>query len=52
MNGFSGKATEISADVDQSGKALITRATPNCSDVVWLFDLAVFVDDINKNSLR
>ncbi|MCI8776396.1 MAG: family 43 glycosylhydrolase [Oscillospiraceae bacterium] len=30
---------------DPLGKALITRATPNCSDVVWLFDPAVFVDD-------
>ncbi|MDE5648903.1 MAG: family 43 glycosylhydrolase, partial [Oscillospiraceae bacterium] len=30
---------------DPLGKALITRSTPNCSDVVWLFDPAVFVDD-------
>ena len=27
------------------GKALITRATPNCSDITWLFDPAVMVDD-------
>ena len=30
---------------DPLGKALITRATPNCSDVTWLFDPAVFVDN-------
>ncbi len=30
---------------DPLGKALITRNTPNCSDVTWLFDPAVFVDD-------
>lgn len=30
---------------DPLGKALITRSTPNCSDIVWLFDPAVFVDD-------
>ena len=30
---------------DPLGKALITRATPNCSDITWLFDPAVIVDD-------
>ncbi len=30
---------------DPLGHALITRATPNCSDITWLFDPAVFVDD-------
>lgn len=30
---------------DPLGKALITRNTKNCSDVTWLFDPAVFVDD-------
>ena len=30
---------------DPLGKALITRATPNCSDITWLFDPAVMVDD-------
>ncbi|MGN0621904.1 MAG: endo-1,4-beta-xylanase [Porcipelethomonas sp.] len=30
---------------DPLGKALITRAVPNCSDIPWLFDPAVFVDD-------
>nr|MDE5584232.1 family 43 glycosylhydrolase [Ruminococcus sp.] len=30
---------------DPLGKALITRAVPNCSDITWLFDPAVFVDD-------
>jgi len=31
--------------VDPIGKALITRNTPNCGDVTWLFDPAVLVDD-------
>ncbi|MGN0613871.1 MAG: endo-1,4-beta-xylanase [Porcipelethomonas sp.] len=30
---------------DPLGKALITRDVPNCSDIPWLFDPAVFVDD-------
>ena len=30
---------------DPLGKALITRAVANCSDITWLFDPAVFVDD-------
>ncbi len=30
---------------DPIGKCLITRDTPNCGDVVWLFDPAVLVDD-------
>lgn len=30
---------------DPLGKALISRSTPNCSNVSWLFDPAVFVDD-------
>ncbi|MGN1403355.1 MAG: endo-1,4-beta-xylanase [Ruminococcus sp.] len=30
---------------DPLGEALITRSTPNCSDITWLFDPAVFVDD-------
>lgn len=30
---------------DPLGKALITRQTPNCGDVTWLFDPAVLVDD-------
>ncbi|MDE6730379.1 MAG: family 43 glycosylhydrolase, partial [Oscillospiraceae bacterium] len=30
---------------DPLGKALITRDVPNCSDILWLFDPAVFVDD-------
>lgn len=30
---------------DPLGHALITRATANCSDITWLFDPAVFVDD-------
>lgn len=30
---------------DPLGKALISKNTPNCSDVLWLFDPAVLVDD-------
>lgn len=33
---------------DPLGKGLITRETPNCSDVLWLFDPAVLVDDDGK----
>lgn len=31
--------------VDPIGKALISRSTPNCANVEWLFDPAVLVDD-------
>lgn len=31
--------------VDPIEKALISRATPNCADVAWLFDPAVLVDN-------
>ena len=30
---------------DPLGHGLITRKTPNCANVLWLFDPAVFVDD-------
>ena len=30
---------------DPLGKALISRETPHCADVLWLFDPAVLVDD-------
>ncbi|MBR3742426.1 MAG: endo-1,4-beta-xylanase [Clostridia bacterium] len=30
---------------DPLGKALISRATPTCAEVTWLFDPAVLVDD-------
>ena len=30
---------------DPIGKALVTRSTANCSDVVWCFDPSVLVDD-------
>ncbi len=33
---------------DPIGKGLITRETPNCADVLWLFDPAVLVDDDGK----
>lgn len=31
--------------IDPLGKGLVTRETPNCSNVTWLFDPAVLVDD-------
>jgi len=31
--------------IDPLGKELISYDTPNCKDIVWLFDPAVFVDD-------
>lgn len=33
---------------DPIGKALISRQTPNCGNVEWLFDPAVLVDDDGK----
>jgi arabinoxylan arabinofuranohydrolase len=30
---------------DPLGRALITKSTPNCNDLVWCFDPAVLVDD-------
>ena len=33
---------------DPLGEGLITRETPNCADVLWLFDPAVLVDDDGK----
>lgn len=36
---------------DPLGKALINRSTPNCANVTWLFDPAVFVDDDGKGYL-
>ena len=34
--------------VDPIGCALISRQTPNCANVEWLFDPAVWVDDDNR----
>ncbi len=34
--------------MDPIGKGLITRQTPNCANVLWLFDPAVLVDDDGK----
>lgn len=34
--------------VDPIQKPLVSRDTPNCSDITWLFDPAVFVDDNGK----
>jgi len=36
---------------DPIGRALIDRQTPNCSDVTWIFDPAVFIDDDGKGYL-
>ncbi|HWT76820.1 MAG TPA: glycoside hydrolase family 43 protein [Mobilitalea sp.] len=36
---------------DPLGKALITNQTPNCSNVVWLFDPAVFTDNDGNSYL-
>lgn len=36
---------------DPLGKALISRATPNCGNVTWLFDPAVMVDDYGTGYL-
>ena len=36
---------------DPLGKQLISRSTPNCSDVPWLFDPAVLVDDDGQGYL-
>ena len=36
---------------DPIGKALISRSTPNCGNVEWLFDPAVLVDDDGKGYL-
>ena len=33
---------------DPLGEALISRNTPNCADVLWLFDPAVLMDDDGK----
>jgi len=33
---------------DPLGHALVSRSTPNCANVAWLFDPAVLVDDDNK----
>ena len=34
--------------IDPLGKQLISRQTPNCANVNWLFDPAVFIDDDGK----
>ena len=49
-NGGNGIAVLSSDDpagpfTDPIGGPLISRSTPGCSDVTWLFDPAVFVDD-------
>lgn len=31
--------------IDPLGEALVTRSVENCSDITWLFDPAVYVDD-------
>lgn len=49
-NGGNGIAVLVSDSptgpfTDPIGKALISRSTPNCANVTWLFDPAVLVDD-------
>ena len=36
---------------DELGHLLITRQTPNCADIVWLFDPAVMVDEDGTGDL-
>ncbi|HWT74377.1 MAG TPA: glycoside hydrolase family 43 protein [Mobilitalea sp.] len=36
---------------DPIGKPLVSKQTENCSDIVWLFDPAVFTDDNGKSYL-
>jgi arabinoxylan arabinofuranohydrolase len=44
-------ASPLGPWVDPIGRALINRQTPNCSDIPWLFDPAVFIDDDGKGYL-
>jgi arabinoxylan arabinofuranohydrolase len=37
--------------IDPLGKALISRQTPNCSGIPWVFDPAVFIDDNGRGYL-
>jgi arabinoxylan arabinofuranohydrolase len=37
--------------VDELGEPIIDRETPNCANVTWLFDPAVFTDDDGKSYL-
>jgi arabinoxylan arabinofuranohydrolase len=37
--------------IDPLGKALISRQTPNCSGIPWVFDPGVFIDDDGKGYL-
>lgn len=37
--------------IDELGEPIINRETPNCADVTWLFDPAVFTDDDGKSYL-
>jgi arabinoxylan arabinofuranohydrolase len=37
--------------IDPLGKPLIAKSTPNCFDIVWLFDPAVLTDDDGKSFL-
>jgi len=40
--------TPLGPWTDPIGRALISRQTPNCSDVPWVFDPAVLIDDDGK----
>lgn len=41
-------ASPLGPWTDPLGKALVSRQTPNCSGVPWMFDPAVFIDDDGK----
>jgi arabinoxylan arabinofuranohydrolase len=41
-------ASPLGPWTDPLGRALVSRQTPNCSDVPWVFDPAVFLDDDGK----
>ncbi|MCL2443412.1 MAG: glycoside hydrolase family 43 protein [Treponema sp.] len=44
-------ASPLGPWTDPLGRALITRQTPNCSDIPWVFDPGVFIDDDGKGYL-
>jgi arabinoxylan arabinofuranohydrolase len=37
--------------IDPLGRALVSRQTANCTDIPWVFDPAVFIDDDGKGYL-
>ena len=43
--------TPLGPWTDPIGRALVSRQTPNCSDIPWVFDPGVFIDDDGKGYL-